>query len=536
MHKRVLTNAQVHSFTQDDQPADTVVIEEGHISAIGKASEIIPQFNGSTKVEDLRQSILMPSFTDAHIHLLAYGLGLQRLNVGAPTKRNCLDRIEISVKETDPGKWIIGHGWNHNIWAGGYGSIKDLDKLSTQHPIYLTHKSLHSSWVNSFALEKAGINHHTPDPEGGTIQRDASGEPTGILLESAMRMVEAVIPEPDVSKRKTAILEAQTALHQYGITAVHDFDPWSVYKTLDDLHTNGKLFLRVTKGIPESFLDSAIEKKLKSGGGNNWIKIGWLKLFSDGALGPQTAAMISPYENSQSLGMLFLSREDIASYGEKALASGIGLAVHAIGDRANHEVLMAMSDLNKRGLLKMPALKSRIEHVQLIRGEDIQMFPALDIAASMQPIHAISDMDMADIYWGKRCVDSYAWRSVFQVGAQMIFGSDAPVESPNPFYGLHAAVSRKKLGSASKKEPSWIPNQCVNLQAALRAYISTPPTVGGFGNMIGKIKLGYAADFVVLQPDFFDLPSDDIQFVLPLATMANGKWVYKNDNISIGIQ
>jgi len=535
MQIRVLTNAQVHSFAQDDQPADTVVIEKGHISAIGKACEIIPQFNGSAKIEDLRQSILMPSFSDAHIHLLAYGLSLQRVNVETPTKRNCLDRTANCVKNTDPDKWIIGHGWNQNIWADGYGSSKDLDKLSTQHPIYLTHKSLHSGWANSYALEKAGINHHTPDPEGGTIQRNTSGEPTGILLESAMRMVESVIPEPNVSEQETAILEAQTALHRYGITAAHDFDPWSVYETLDNLHAKGKLSLRVTKGIPESFLDSAIEKKLKSGSGNDWIKIGWLKLFSDGALGPQTAAMISPYENSQSLGMLFLSREDVTAYGEKALPSGIGLAIHAIGDRANHEVLLAMSNLNKRGLLKMPALGSRIEHLQLIRGEDIQMFPALNVTASMQPIHAISDMDMADTYWGKRCVNSYAWRSVLQIGAQMIFGSDAPVESPNPFYGLHAAVSRKQLGDASKKEPSWIPEQCVNLQAALRAYISTPPTIGGFGKMIGKIKLGYAADFVVLPSEFFDLPPDDIQFVLPLATMSNGKWVYKNDNINIDI-
>jgi predicted amidohydrolase YtcJ len=535
MQKRILTNAQIHSFTQCDQPADTVVIEEGRISAIGKASEIIPQFSGGAKIEDLRQSILMPSFTDAHIHLLAYGLGFQRVNVETLTKQNCLDRIANHVKNTDLGKWTIGHGWNHNIWVDGYGSKNDLDKLSTQHPIYLTHKSLHSGWANSSALEKAGINHHTPDPKGGSIQRDASGEPTGILLESAMRMVESVIPEPEISERETAILEAQTALHRYGITAIHDFDPWSVYKTLDDLHINGKLSMRVTKGIPESFLDTAIEKKLKSGGENDWIKIGWLKLFSDGALGSQTAAMISPYENSQSLGMLFLSHEDIAAYGEKALPNGIGLAVHAIGDRANHEALLAMSNLNKRGLLKMPALKSRIEHVQLIHREDIQMFPALDVTASMQPIHAISDMAIADTFWGKRCVDSYAWRSVLQIGAQMIFGSDAPVESPNPFYGLHAAVSRKKLGEVSKKEPGWTPNQCVSLQAALRAYISTPPTVGGFGSIVGKIKFGYAADLVLLPPDFFELPLDDIQFVLPLSTMVNGKWVYKNDNINIDI-
>ena len=535
MQKRILTNAQIHSFSLDDQPADTVVIEKGHISAIGKASEIIPQFSGSAKIEDLHQSILMPSFTDAHIHLLTYGLSLQHVNVEMPTKQSCLDQIANQVKNTDHGKWIIGHGWNQNTWTDGYGSKKDLDKVSTQHPIYLTHKSLHCGWANSPALKLAGINHNTPNPQGGTIQRDTSGDPTGILLESAMRIVESVIPEPSISDRETAILKAQTELHKYGITAVHDFDSWSIFETLNNLLVKDELLLRVTKGIPESFLDKAIGKRLKSGSGNDWIKIGWLKLFSDGALGARTAAMLDPYENSQSSGMLFLSREEISAYGEKALPHGIGLAVHAIGDRANRETLLAMSDLKKAGLLKMSALESRIEHAQLIQEEDIKLFTELGVTASMQPLHAISDKKTADAYWGERCAHSYAWSSILQSGAQMIFGSDAPVESPNPFYGLHAAISRKQLGYTSNKGSSWIPGQCVNFQDALRAYISTPPIVGGFGKMIGKIKLAYAADFMLLPQNFFDLATDTIQFVLPLATMVNGKWVYKNDNINIDI-
>jgi len=535
MQKRILTNAQVHSFTLDDQQADTVLIEEGRISAIGKASEIIPLFSSNAKIEDLRQSILMPSFTDAHIHLLTYGLSLQRVNVETPTKQSCLDQIANCVKNTNRGKWIIGHGWNHNAWGDGYGSKNDLDKLSTQHPIYLTHKSLHSSWANSSALKIAGINQHTPNPQGGTIRRDASGDPTGILLESAMRIVESAIPEPSFSEQETAIKKVQNELHRYGITAVHDFDPWSVFETLNNLHAKGELFLRITKGIPESFLEEAIGKKLKSGSGNDWIKIGWLKLFSDGALGAQTAAMLDPYENSQSSGLLFLSRKEITAYGIKALPHGIGLAVHAIGDRANQETMQAMSDLKKAGLLKKSALKSRIEHAQLIQGEDIKLFANTGVTASMQPLHAISDKKMADTYWGERCVDSYAWNSILQSGTQLIFGSDAPVESPNPFYGLHAAISRKPLGVISKNELSWIPTQCVNLQDALKAYIVTPPVIGGFGKMIGKIKLGYAADFVLLPHNFFDLPTDEIQFVLPLATMVNGKWVYKNDNINIDI-
>ena len=536
MKKRILTNAQLYSFDRDSPHSDTVVIEEGRISAIGKASDLIPQFSKGATIEDLRRAILMPSFTDSHIHLLAYGLSLQHVNGGAPTKQICLHQIANRVKKTNPGKWIVGHGWNHNIWANGYGSKEDLDKLSTLHPIYLTHKSLHSGWANSSALEIAGINRLSPDPERGTIQRDKSGEPTGILIEGAVDMVESVIPELDKSDREAAILEAQTALHQYGITAVHDFDPWTVYETINDLHKNNKLSLRITKGIPEPFLDQAIEGKLRSGIGNDWLKIGWLKLFSDGALGSQTAAMISPYENSQSLGMLFLSHADVIAYGEKALPNGIGLAVHAIGDRANQEVLLAMSDLNKKGLLKIPSLRSRIEHVQLIKEEHFQMFPSNRIVASMQPIHASSDIKMAESNWGKRCSNSYAWRSLLQFGTQMIFGSDAPVESPNPFHGLHAAVTRKQLGDLSKNLSSWIPKQCIGLHDALKAYISIPPIVGGFGEKIGKIKIGFEADFVLLSTDFFKIADDDIQFALPLATMVNGNWVYKNDNIKIDIK
>ena len=534
MQKHILTNANIYSFTPNRSNANAIFIEGGIIKAIGKSDEIIFQYCDGVKVENLDHSILIPSFTDAHIHLLAYGLSLQRVNCETQNKHDCLNRIARRLKNVEPRKWIVGHGWDHNVWAEGYGSKKDLDAISDQHPIYLTHKSLHSGWANSMALEKAGINSNTPNPARGIIQRDLSGEPTGIVLESAMQMVESVIPLPSDTERESAVLKAQAALHEYGITAVHDFDPWSVYETLNKLINEGALSLRVTKGIPEPFLDQAIENKFKSGDGNDWLKIGWLKLFADGALGPQTAAMLAPYENSHSTGMLFLSQEEIETYGERALPNGIALAVHAIGDRANRETLLAMSQLDKSGLLKIPALNSRIEHVQLISNEDIHLFPEHKIVASMQPIHAISDVEMAATYWGNRCANSYAWKSVLESGTQLIFGSDAPVESPNPFLGLHAAVLRMHLGEKSRHDLGWIPDQCVDLQTSLNAFISTPSLVGGFGKLTGKILIGYAADFVLLPRDFFTIDSHDIQFAYPLATMSGGNWVYKNDNIDIG--
>ena len=535
MQKHILINASIHSFTPNQSDADAIFIEDGVIKAIGTSDEIVSQYSDSAKVENLNHSILIPSFTDAHIHLLAYGLSLQRVNCETQNKQDCLDRVVCRLKNVEPGKWIIGHGWDHNIWAEGYGSKKDLDALSDQHPIFLTHKSLHTGWANSMALEKAGINSNTPNPERGSIQRYLSGEPTGIVLESAMQMIESTIPTPSDSESESAILEAQTVLNKYGITAVHDFDPWSVYEILNRLINKGTLSLRVTKGIPESFLDEAIENELKSGDGNDWLKIGWLKLFADGALGPQTAAMLAPYENSHSTGLLFLSQEEIEIYGERALPNGIALAIHAIGDRANRETLLAMSQLDKKGLLKIPTLNSRIEHVQLISNEDIHLFPEHQIVASMQPVHAISDMKMAATFWGNRCINSYAWKSVLESGTQLIFGSDAPVETPNPYLGLHAAVLRKHLDENSRHDLCWIPDQCLGLQASLNAFISTPSIVGGFGKLIGKILDGYAADLVLLPSNFFTIDSHDIQFTYPLATMSGGKWVYKNDNIDIEI-
>jgi predicted amidohydrolase YtcJ len=537
MSKKILTNAnlQIQSNTLIDPKADALVIEDGIIGKIGRSNDLVSQFGEGATVENINGSLLLPSFTDAHIHLLAYGQSLQRVNAEANTKHECLHRMTDQVQSTPPGKWIVGHGWDHNVWAEGYGSKKDLDALSDHHPIYLTHKSLHSGWVNSLALERAGIRSGTRDPENGKIQRDDFCEPTGIVFEGAMKLVESVIPRPSNSERKTAILKAQSTLHKYGITAVHDFDPWSVHESLVDLQKNGSLSLRVIKGIPEANLDAAIDAGLKSGDGDDWVKIGWLKLFADGALGPQTAAMLTPYENSDSIGMLFLPKEDIIAIGEKALPHGIAMAIHAIGDKAVRESLHALSHLDIGGLLHIPQLRSRIEHVQIFNHEDIHLFAKHDILASMQPIHAISDMEMAEIYWGMRCSNSYAWKSISQINAQLIFGSDAPVESPNPFLGLHAAVLRMKLGNLTEKSASWIPEQCLNLQSSINAYTTTPSRVGGFSNKSGQIKEGYFADFVVLPEDFFSKSINDIQFTTPLATMSGGKWVYKNDTIGLEI-
>ena len=304
MNRIYLTNFKTYSSNNSSAQIDSIEIENGRISKIGLGVNVLPAVKRNCTIINLNGAVVLPGFTDSHIHLLAYGQSLQRVNCNTPTKEECLLRIAVRAKETPPGKWVIGHGWDHNLWENGYGSKADLDRISGEHPIYLSHKSLHSGWANSAALHLAGIFPDTPDPGNGHIVRDMDHTPTGIVLEGAMKMVEDAVPEHSEREILEALKIAQHDLNRFGITAVHDFDPWQVYTALNALQNSQELTLRVTKGIPEPFLTQAIEMGLTSGCGSDWVKIGWLKLFADGALGPQTAAMLSPYKNSTSIGML----------------------------------------------------------------------------------------------------------------------------------------------------------------------------------------------------------------------------------------
>ena len=531
MGRRILSNARFIEPESHSHPTNSVVINDGIIQAVGTGEEILGQFPGY-EITDLNNAWLLPSFTDAHIHLLKYGLSLQQVDCETSTKRECLSRIKTAAQSAPEGKWIRGHGWNQNLWDGQYGSKEELDAIAPNNPVYLTHKSLHCGWANSSALKIAGITENTPDPDGGSIQRTVSGQPSGVVFESAMRLIENVIPQPDDTDIISALEAAQTALNAFGITAVHDFDPWSVYSALQKMRFDGKLSLRVTKGIPREDLNRCIEKGLKTGGGSDWIKVGWLKLFADGALGPQTAAMLEPYENSDAKGMLLLSQDEIIELGISALTENIGLAIHAIGDRAVHETLSAFTHLKNKNLLTRSTLPSRIEHVQLIQENDISVMKEVGVLASMQPIHATSDMEMAEKHWGNRCNNAYAWNGLLTAGIPLLFGSDAPVESPNPMLGLHASVHRKPF--EKKSSQAWIEHQTVSFRQSLNAYTKIPNRFGGFENC-GALAKGYSADLILLPEMKYEDLAESIQYIKPMATMLNGEWVCIKDSINIDI-
>jgi predicted amidohydrolase YtcJ len=523
---KILYNARIYTLDASRPIASAIAIEHGRIAAIGETDKILSEVDRAEK-QDLGGKIVLPGLTDAHLHLKLYALSLQKFDCETDTLEECLNRVAERAGVVQPGEWILGHGWNQNIWSR-WPSAADLDKIVPDNPVYLTAKSLHAGWANSLALKLAGITSTSPDPENGQFQRDENGQLTGILLESAMKLVEEVIPEPPVETIAGAIEDVQPNFWRMGLTGVHDFDRRACFMAVQQLHAQGLLKLRVTKSIPLEELDHAVELGLRTGFGDDWLRIGSVKGFMDGALGPRTAAMFQPYLNEpENRGILNMDAEELFEAGRQALEVGLSMAVHALGDRANHEVLDAYEQLRRfeRGQSLLP-LRHRIEHLQLIHPDDASRLADLGVIASMQPTHATSDMEMSDQYWGERAAFSCAWNTQLQHGAQLAFGSDAPVESPNPFLGIHAAVTRQRADGSPGPE-GWYPEQRVSMQQAIKGFTLGPAYATGMENRLGKLAPGYLADLIVLEQDPFVIPTSELLEMESSATMIDGEWVWQ---------
>ncbi|HUI87485.1 MAG TPA: amidohydrolase family protein [Anaerolineales bacterium] len=521
---KLLHHARIYTLDQSKPVASVIAMEHGEVMAVG-GDELLSRFDRVEK-QDMGGGVILPGLTDAHLHLQHYSLALERIDCETDTLEKCLQRVAERVQRAKPGEWVLGHGWNQNVW-GGWPGAATLDRIAPNHPVYLTAKSLHAAWVNSAALKLANITASTPDPKDGQIQHDSQGEPTGILFENAMQLIGDIVPMPDIDGLARAIEKAQSILWKMGLTGIHDFDRRDCFMALQQLHTDGKLKLRVTKNIPVDLLDHAFELGLRTGFGDDWLRIGSVKVFMDGALGPRTAAMFQPYLNeSENRGILNMDGEELFELGRHAADVGLGMTVHAIGDRANHEVLNAYEQLRayerKKGL---PALRHRIEHVQVLHPDDTTRLAGLNVIASMQPIHATSDMLMADKYWGERSALAYAWRTQLQAGTHLAFGSDAPVESPNPFWGIHAAVTRRRADGSPSPE-GWHPEQRLTMQEAIEGFTTGAAYAAYAENRIGKLAKGYLADLIVLDKDPFACDPEEVKDLQSSATMVGGDWVY----------
>ncbi len=522
---KLLHNARIYTLEAAHPVASALVIDSGRVLALG-GQELLAE-TGYASREDMGGKVILPGLTDAHLHLQEYALSLQAIDCEGLSKPAILDTLYRRLAGAPPGAWLRGHGWNQNDWGGAWPSAADLDAVAPHIPVYLTAKSLHAAWVNSAALQLAGITAATPDPATGRIQRDAHGAPTGILFEDALKLVEGVIPEPTSETLAKSFQQIIPTLWRMGLTGVHDFDGRLCFMALQLLQERGQLRLRVLKSIPQELFSQAVALGLHSGYGNDFLRIGSIKLFADGALGTHTGAMFAPYvDEPQNRGILLLQAENIFDYGQQAAEVGLSLAVHAIGDRAVHEVLDGFARLRKAEQARRgPALRHRIEHVQTILPEDAGRLAGLDIIASMQPVHAPSDMRMADRLLGERAAFSYAWRTQLQHGARLAFGSDAPVESANPFHGIHAAVTRCRP-DGSPGPAGWFPEQRLTVDAALAGFTSGPAYASGMEDRLGQLSPGFLADLIVLDADPFTSDPARLSAIQPVATMVAGDWVW----------
>jgi predicted amidohydrolase YtcJ len=332
---KLLYNANIHTLDDTQPKASAMLIAGGRIIAVGDKDKLESLAHGKVEKQDMQGRTILPGLTDAHLHIQYYALGLEKIDCETKTKEECLRRVAERVKITKPGEWILGHGWNQNEWPpspsgrgdggeGNWPSASELDLLAPNNPVYLTAKSLHAAWANTSALNLAKINADSPNPKNGAIQRDDSGRATGILLESAMSLVDGVIPEPSSDSIQRAIEKAQPILWRMGLTGVHDFDRRTSFMALQQLRAQGRLKLRVNKNIPVDNLEQAFELGLRTGFGDDWLWIGSVKAFMDGALGPQTAAMFQPYNGDvENCGILNMDGEELFELCRKAADVGL---------------------------------------------------------------------------------------------------------------------------------------------------------------------------------------------------------------------
>ena len=528
----LLLNGRVYTMDADCPTAQAIAIAGSRILAVGEDADLRQFLRPGGQAVDVRGRAIIPGLIDAHVHFGWYSIAIYQHQVdldNVPTKAEAVARAAEAARQTPPGRWIQGGGWNKNIWPGlAFPTAADLDAAIPGHPVALEDKSRHATWVNSPALERAGITLDTEDPPGGQILRDESGKPTGILLETAAGLVHEIIPEPDVETMADALRQGMAQAHRLGLTGFQDPGHHTVLAALQVLRARGELALRALVHIPSDELESAVELGARSAFGDEFLRIGGVKIFADGALGPQSAHMLSPYEGTTSeLGVPSHTAAGLYDLVHRAHQAGLSVAVHAIGDAANRVVLDAIEHAQAVGSSTPPSLPNRIEHVQLLHPEDLPRLARLDVIASMQPIHATSDMEMAERHWGRRCDLAYAWRSVLDSGARLAFGSDCPVEVLDPLAGIHAAVTRRRA-DGSPGPAGWIPAQRLTVAQAVHAYTLGAAYASGEAHLKGALAPGRVADLVVLSRDIFAIDPMEILDARVEMTVLGGQIVYRN--------
>lgn len=523
----LLLNGAIHTMEPGQPLVSALAIDRGsgRILAAGDTADM-REFSGPlTDTLDLRGRVALPGFIDAHTHLLYYAQGRMEVELRETrSEEEAVALVRARAATLPPGAWVIGHSWDKNQWTSDrFPSKASLDAAVPEHPVALNSHDYHSLWVNSEALRRAGIDASTANPGSGSIQRDGAGEPTGMLFENdAMELVESIITPPDDDTLAAELRRVYAELRSRGVTGVHNIEGDRSLRIMQRLRAEGEVGPRTLLYIPRQSLPDALRLGLEAGFGDDFLRFAGVKIFMDGALGSQTAAMLDPYEGGDARGLLTTGEEEIERAVREAAQGGIGMAIHAIGDRAVKVALDGIEAGWRAGTLH--ARRIRLEHVQIARTEDLQRMARLGVVASVQPFHAVVDRRTAERYWGARHRHAYAYNTMRAMGIPLALGSDTPVDTCDPLRILHAAINR--YDDRTPDAGAWLPDQALTLQQAIHAYTAGAAYAGGQEAHQGTLAPGKLADLVVLAEDPFTLPRERIAGAQVAATLIGGDLVY----------
>ena len=482
---------------------------------------------------DAQGQVLMPGLTDAHGHVMGLGLSRRQLDLRSTADLPAaLSAIKAHAAAHADQAWILGGGWNQANWKlGRFPTAAELDSAESARPVWLERVDGHAGWANSRALQLAGITRATPDPSGGQIEHDAHGEPTGVLIDAATELVARHVPPPSAAEMHAALDEVQNELVSLGLTSVHDAGVSSEADALmREYAAAGRLKLRFYGMFSGS--DEALRGRMLAAGplkddGTGHYALRAVKLYADGALGSRGAALLQPYTDShQSQGLLFQSDAELQARMRAAVRAGFQVNVHAIGDAANRQALAAFEQMRKELGGRSTALRHRIEHAQVIALEDIPRFARSGVIASVQPVHATSDMNMAEDRVGpQRIQGAYAWQRLRQSGARLACGSDFPVEEPTPWAGLYAAVTRQD--AAGHPPGGWYGAQALTPLQALDCFTRTAAYAAHAERDLGTLERGKRADFILVNVDPITAKPADLLNAKVRQTWVGGRLVYE---------
>ena len=500
--------------------------ETGKVLARGDKA-LAQQYPGAKQLAGNGKAVL-PGLIDGHGHVLGLGQNLAQAELrGSSSEQDAVARVKAFADANKAAPWIIGRGWNQVLWpSNSFPTKASLDEAINDKPVYLERVDAHAGWANSKALALAGINKNTIDPPGGEIVRDAQGNPTGVLIDNAMALVEQHIPSEDSAAKLRALDAAFKHLLALGITSVHDAgvdsDTLALYQ---QLAVAKKLPMRLYPML--SARDPQLKNWLAEGiidDSSDFLDIRSVKIYGDGALGSRGAALIEPYSDEpKSKGLLVTQPDRLTQVMQLTLKAGFQTNVHAIGDLANRLVLDRFEKLLNAEQRK--AGRHRIEHAQIVAPNDIPRFASLNVLPSMQAVHATSDKNMAGDRLGvARLRGAYAWRSFIDQGSIIVGGSDFPVELANVFHGIHASVTRQDHNN--QPEGGWLPEQRLTLVEALRSF-TVDAAYGAFQeNSMGTLAPGSWADFIIIDRDLFNIAPEQLWQVEVEQTFVNGKQVF----------